>query len=45
MREDSLKVEILDQILKSNLSFMSNGLKELIEPNGAKEIVDFILFR
>lgn len=45
MREDNLKVEILDQILKSNLSLMSSGLKELIEPNGAKEIVDFILFR
>jgi len=44
-RENNLSVEDLDMVLESDLEKMSLGLKELIKPNGAKEIVDFILFR
>lgn len=44
-REDDLSVEDLEMVLNCDLVSMSQGLKELIKPNGAKEIVDFILFR
>lgn len=44
-REKDLSVEDLDLIFDCNLGNISSGLKKLIQPNGAKEIVDFILFR
>jgi UDP-N-acetylglucosamine--N-acetylmuramyl-(pentapeptide) pyrophosphoryl-undecaprenol N-acetylglucosamine transferase len=44
-REKDLSVKDLDMIFDSDLTTMSNALGELIEPNGAKQIVDFILFR
>ncbi|HIP01950.1 MAG TPA: UDP-N-acetylglucosamine--N-acetylmuramyl-(pentapeptide) pyrophosphoryl-undecaprenol N-acetylglucosamine transferase, partial [Campylobacterales bacterium] len=43
-REKDLSVEDLDLIFDCNLGNISSGLKKLIQPNGAKEIVDFILF-
>lgn len=44
-REKDLSIDDLDLIFDCNLRDISSGLRELISPNGAKEIVDFILFR
>jgi len=44
-REKELKKSDLEMILTSDIKQMSEGLGELINFGGAKEIVDFILFR
>jgi UDP-N-acetylglucosamine--N-acetylmuramyl-(pentapeptide) pyrophosphoryl-undecaprenol N-acetylglucosamine transferase len=43
-REKELKKSDLQMVLKSDIKSMSKGLDRLIKPDGAKEIVDFILF-
>ncbi len=42
-REDELKKEDLFDILNQNIKPISKGLKELISPNGAEKIADYIL--
>ena len=44
-RENELNIDDLEMIFKSDFEKMSTTLKALVKPNGAKEIVDFILFR
>ncbi len=42
-REKDLSIDDINLVFESDLVTMSQGLAELIEPNGAKEIVDFII--